>query len=122
MLNARILDGWMRAGVTFVDPRTTFVDASVLLAPDVEIGPGTQLTGSTVIETGARVGPGCVLRDTTVGKGAVLTHVVGVSARIGPGITVDPFTYLAPGTELPAGKPGRPRSGAGRAVRKEVQA
>jgi len=52
----------------------------------------------------------------------VLTHVVGVSARIGPGITVDPFTYLAPGTELPAGKPGRPRSGAGRAVRKEVQA
>jgi len=112
----------MRAGATIVDPLTTLIDVGVFLERDVEIGPGTQLTGSTVIETGARVGPGCVLRDTTVGKGAVLTHVVGVSARIGPGITVDPFTYLAPGTELPAGKPGRPRSGAGRAVRKEVQA
>jgi len=122
ILNARILDGWMRAGATIVDPLTTLIDVGVFLERDVEIGPGTQLTGSTVIETGARVGPGCVLRDTTVGKGAVLTHVVGVSARIGPGITVDPFTYLAPGTELPAGKPGRPRSGAGRAVRKEVQA
>ena len=122
ILNARILDRWMRAGATIVDPLTTLIDVGVFLERDVEIGPGTQLTGSTVIETGARVGPGCVLRDTTVGKGAVLTHVVGVSARIGPGITVDPFTYLAPGTELPAGKPGRPRSGAGRAVRKEVQA
>ena len=122
ILTARILDRWMRAGATIVDPLTTLIDVGVFLERDVEIGPGTQLTGSTVIETGARVGPGCVLRDTTVGKGAVLTHVVGVSARIGPGITVDPFTYLAPGTELPAGKPGRPRSGAGRAVRKEVQA
>ena len=52
----------------------------------------------------------------------MLTHVVGVSAKVGPGVTVAPFTYLAPGTELPAGKPGRPRSGAGRAARKEAQA
>jgi bifunctional UDP-N-acetylglucosamine pyrophosphorylase/glucosamine-1-phosphate N-acetyltransferase len=122
ILNARILDGWMRAGATIVDPLTTLIDTGVILERDVEIGPGTQLTGSTVIETGAQVGPGCVLRDTAVGQGAVLTHVVGVSARVGPGITVDPFTYLAPGTELPAGKPWRPRSGAGRAARKEVQA
>jgi bifunctional UDP-N-acetylglucosamine pyrophosphorylase / glucosamine-1-phosphate N-acetyltransferase len=122
VLNARILDGWMRAGATIVDPLTTLIDTGVILGRDVEIGPGTQLTGSTVIETGAQVGPGCVLRDTAVGRGAVLTHVVGVSARVGPGITVDPFTYLAPGTELPAGKPGRPRGGAGRAVRKEVRA
>ena len=121
-LNARILDGWMRAGATIVDPLTTLIDTGVILEPDAEIGPGTQLTGSTVIEAGARVGPGCVLRDTAVGRGAVLTHVVGVSARVGPGVTVDPFTYLAPGTELQAGEPGRPRSGAGLPPRKEAQA
>src|SRR5689334_13470450 len=122
ILNARILDGWMRAGVTIIDPLTTLIDAGVILEPDVEIGPGTQLAGSTVVETGACVGPGCVLRDTAVGKGAALTHVVGVSASVGAGVTVDPFTYLAPGTGLPAGKPGRSRSGAGRPARKEAQA
>jgi bifunctional UDP-N-acetylglucosamine pyrophosphorylase / glucosamine-1-phosphate N-acetyltransferase len=123
ILNARILEAWMRAGVTIVDPLTTLIDTGVILEPDVEIGPGTQLSGATVVETGAHVGPGCTLRDTAVGKGAVLTHVVGVSARVGPGVTVDPFTYLAPGTELPAAKPGRrPRSGAGSAARKEAQA
>lgn len=123
ILNARILEAWMRAGATIVDPQTTLIDTGVILEPDVEIGPGTQLTGSTVVETGAHVGPGCMLRDTTIGKGAVLTHVAGVSARVGPGVTVDPFTYLAPGTELLAGKPRRrPRTGAGGAARKEAQA
>jgi bifunctional UDP-N-acetylglucosamine pyrophosphorylase/glucosamine-1-phosphate N-acetyltransferase len=122
ILNARILDGWMRAGVTIIDPPTTLIDAGVILEPDVEIGPGTQLTGSTVVETAAYVGPGCVLRDTAVGKGATLTYVVGESASVGAGVTVEPFTYLAPGTGLPATKPGRSRSGAGRPARKEGQA
>ena len=122
ILNARILDGWMRAGATIVDPLTTLIDSGVVLERDAEIGPGTQLIGSTVVEAGAHVGPGCVLRDTAVGKGATLTHVVGVSARVGPGITVDPFTYLAPGTELPPSKPGRPRGGAGGPTRKELPA
>ena len=113
ILNARVLDGWMRAGVTFVDPPTTFLDVSVVLGQDVEIGPGTQLAGGTVIGPGAHVGPGCLLRDTVVGAGAMLSHVVGVSARIGPGVTVEPFTYLPPGTELPGNGPGRKRSDAG---------
>ncbi len=113
ILNARILDGWMRAGATIVDPLTTFIDAGVVLGQDVEIGPGTQLTGGTVVEAGAHVGPGCLLRDTVVGQGAALCHVVGVSAKVGPGVTVEPFTYLPPGTELPGRRPGRQRSGAG---------
>ena len=112
-LNARILDGWMRAGVTVIDPPTTFIDATVILGQDVEIGPGTQLAGGTVVEAGAQVGPGCLLRDTVVGKGATLSHVVGISARIGPGVTVEPFTYLPPGTELPGEGRGRKWSDAG---------
>src|SRR5215470_2166266 len=112
ILNARVLDGWMRAGVTVIDPPTTFIDTGVLLGQDVEIGPGTQLAGGTVIGPGAHVGPGCLLRDTVVGKDATLSHVVGMSARIGPGVTVEPFTYLPPGTELPGTGPGRKRSDA----------
>jgi bifunctional UDP-N-acetylglucosamine pyrophosphorylase/glucosamine-1-phosphate N-acetyltransferase len=113
ILNARILDRWMRAGATIVDPLTTFIDTGVVLGQDVEIGPGTQLAGGTVVETGAHVGPGCLLRDTVVGQGATLSHVVGMSASIGPGVTVEPFTYLPPGTELPGKGPGRKRSDAG---------
>jgi bifunctional UDP-N-acetylglucosamine pyrophosphorylase/glucosamine-1-phosphate N-acetyltransferase len=116
LLNARVLDGWMRAGVTIVDPLSTFIDTGVVLAADVVIGPGTQLEGATVIGAGARVGPGCLVRDSTVGPGASLTHAVCVSARVGPGATVPPFTYLAPGTAHGAPVPvaGQHHNGGGK--------
>jgi bifunctional UDP-N-acetylglucosamine pyrophosphorylase / glucosamine-1-phosphate N-acetyltransferase len=121
ILNARILDGWMRAGVTIVDPLSTFIDAGVVLAADVEIGPGSQLEGATVVETGARVGPGCLLRDTSVGQDATVMHAVCVSAVIGPGAAVGPFTHLPPGTRIGARPPGRSGTGQGRPSRKGVQ-
>ena len=108
ILNARILDGWMRAGVTIIDPLTTLIDVGVVLAEDVEIGPGSQLEGTTVVETGARVGPGCLLRDTTVGRGATVTHAVCVSAEISPGAVAGPFTYLPPGSRADDRVTGRP--------------
>jgi len=113
ILNARILDGWMRAGVTVVDPATTFIDVDVILARDVEIGPGTHLKGSCVVETGAHVGPGCLLRDTRVGQGATLTHAVCVSAEVGPGATVRPFTYLPPGSRPDSQESAQPDRGGG---------
>ena len=70
-LNDRILDGWMRAGVTIIDPASTWIDVTVTIGQDAEIGPQTQLQGATVIGEGARVGPGCLLEDTTVGEDAV---------------------------------------------------
>lgn len=103
ILNARLVDEWMRAGVTIVDPSSTSIDADVVLAPDVSIGPGTQLEGTTVIEAGARIGPGCLLRDTTVGRGATVTHAVCERAVIAPGATVEPFTHLPPGTRFGPG-------------------
>jgi len=99
-LNDRILDHWMRAGVTVVDPASTWVDVTVTIGQDAEIGPQTQLTGATAIADGARVGPGCVLADTTVGADAVLLHAVCQQAEIGPGATVGPYAYLRPGTRI----------------------
>ena len=83
--NDRLLEHWMRAGVTIVDPATTWLDADVILEPDAEIGPSTQLEGRTAIASGARVGPGCVLRDTVVGAGATVINAVCDLAEIGPG-------------------------------------
>jgi bifunctional UDP-N-acetylglucosamine pyrophosphorylase/glucosamine-1-phosphate N-acetyltransferase len=103
LYNERLLDYWMRAGVTIIDPLTTWIDADVTLEPDAEIGPGTQLEGRTVIAARARIGPGCVLRDTTVAEDATVTHAVCHSARIGPGASVGPFAYLRPGTQLGPG-------------------
>jgi bifunctional UDP-N-acetylglucosamine pyrophosphorylase / glucosamine-1-phosphate N-acetyltransferase len=101
--NDRLLEQWMRSGVTFADPATTWIDADVRIGQDTEIGPGTQLQGGTVIGEDVRIGPGCQLRDTTVADGASVSHAVCVQAEIGPGATVGPYAYLRPGTRIGAG-------------------
>lgn len=104
VLNERVLGGWMRAGVTIHDPGSTWIDVGVLLEPDTEIGPGTQLEGQTQIAARARIGPGCLLRDTTVEAGATVIQSVCESAVIGPGASVGPFAHLVPGTRLAGGQ------------------
>ncbi len=99
-LNDRVLEAHMRAGVTIIDPASTWIDVGVTAEPDAEIHPGTQLHGTTHLGEGARVGPGCTLTDTTVGEGATVVNAVCVEAEIGPEASVGPYAYLRPGTKL----------------------
>jgi bifunctional UDP-N-acetylglucosamine pyrophosphorylase / glucosamine-1-phosphate N-acetyltransferase len=97
VLNERLLQDWMRDGVTIADPASTWIDVDVKLEPGVYIGPSTQLEGGTTVAAGARVGPGCLLRDTTVGDGATVINSVCESAVVGAGVTVGPFAHLSGG-------------------------
>jgi len=107
LLNDRILLGWMRAGVTVVDPATTWIDVDVTLEADALVHPNTQLHGRTHVARGAEVGPNTTLRDTRVDEGATVISTYAVGAEIGPAATVGPFTYLRPGTMLgPKAKAG----------------
>jgi bifunctional UDP-N-acetylglucosamine pyrophosphorylase/glucosamine-1-phosphate N-acetyltransferase len=83
-LRARVNREHMLAGVTIVDPLTTWIDPDVELEPDSTIHPFTILRGRTRVGAGAEVGP----------------HAVAVDAEIGPGVKVGPFCYLRPGTKL----------------------
>jgi bifunctional UDP-N-acetylglucosamine pyrophosphorylase/glucosamine-1-phosphate N-acetyltransferase len=97
VLNERLLGDWMRSGVTIVDPASTWIDVGVVLEPGVHIDPNTQLEGNTTVATRARIGPGCLLRDTTVADGATVVNSVCESAVIGAGVTVGPFAHLSGG-------------------------
>jgi bifunctional UDP-N-acetylglucosamine pyrophosphorylase/glucosamine-1-phosphate N-acetyltransferase len=101
--NRRILDRWMREGVTIIDPDTTWIDVDVRLEQDVTILPGVQLLGATVVAEDAVVGPDSTLKDVEVGAGAHVVRTHGELAVIGAKANVGPFTYLRPGTELGAG-------------------
>ncbi|MCT2593022.1 bifunctional UDP-N-acetylglucosamine diphosphorylase/glucosamine-1-phosphate N-acetyltransferase GlmU [Streptomyces sp. N2-109] len=100
LLNARLLEQAMLAGVTVMDPASTWVDASVTFEADAVVLPGSQLLGATHVAAGAEVGPHSRLLDTVVGEGAVVSNTVAEGAEVGPGASVGPFTYLRPGTRL----------------------
>jgi bifunctional UDP-N-acetylglucosamine pyrophosphorylase / glucosamine-1-phosphate N-acetyltransferase len=101
--NRRLLDAHMRAGVTVVDPATTWIDADVHLAPDVTLHPSVYLHGATAVHDGATIGPDVTLIDTSVGEGTQVSRAVCNSATIGADCEVGPFAYLRPGARLAAG-------------------
>jgi bifunctional UDP-N-acetylglucosamine pyrophosphorylase / glucosamine-1-phosphate N-acetyltransferase len=83
-LRDRINERHMLAGVTIVDPESTWISADVELEPDVVVHPFTVLRGRTTIAAGTEIGP----------------HVVAIDAQIGERVVIGPFCYLRPGTVL----------------------
>ncbi|MBH0131141.1 bifunctional UDP-N-acetylglucosamine diphosphorylase/glucosamine-1-phosphate N-acetyltransferase GlmU [Salinibacterium sp. NK8237] len=102
-MNELIVQKWQRAGVTIEDPATTWIDADVTLNPDVEILPGTQLKGATLVQSGAIIGPDTTLVDCEVGENAVVKRTDATLSVIGANASVGPFAYLRPNTKLGVG-------------------
>lgn len=102
LLNARLLERAMLAGVTIVDPASTLVDVTVTFGQDAIVHPGTQLLGTTHVAERAEVGPNTRLKDTHVGAGARVDNTVADTAVVGESASVGPFAYLRPGTNLGA--------------------
>ncbi len=98
--NDRLLQAHMLAGVTVVDPPTTWIDAAVRLEADATLLPGVQLHGATSIATEAVIGPDTTLTDTTVGARSRVERTVAREAVIGADVTIGPYVYLRPGTVL----------------------
>jgi bifunctional UDP-N-acetylglucosamine pyrophosphorylase / glucosamine-1-phosphate N-acetyltransferase len=96
----RLLEAHMLAGVTVVDPGSTWIDAGVEIAADARIEPGTSLRGATAIGKGAVVGPLSTLIDSSVGAGSQVLHSYLVECEVRAGCSVGPFAYLRPGALL----------------------
>jgi bifunctional UDP-N-acetylglucosamine pyrophosphorylase/glucosamine-1-phosphate N-acetyltransferase len=101
-LRRRTNDRWQRLGVTMLDPERTYIDATVRLAADVTLFPGTLLQGRCTVGAGAELGPDTRLVDCTVGARAVVEHSVGRDAVIGDDAVVGPFAVLEPGSLVPS--------------------
>ncbi|MGA4508038.1 bifunctional UDP-N-acetylglucosamine diphosphorylase/glucosamine-1-phosphate N-acetyltransferase GlmU [Propionibacteriaceae bacterium G1746] len=99
-MNRRIVEKWMRAGVTVFDPVTTWIESEVDLARDVTVLPNTHLQGATSIAEGATIGPDTSLRDVEVGEGATVVRTHGELAVVGAGAVVGPWAHLRPGAQI----------------------
>ncbi|WP_327680129.1 bifunctional UDP-N-acetylglucosamine diphosphorylase/glucosamine-1-phosphate N-acetyltransferase GlmU [Kitasatospora sp. NBC_00458] len=100
LLNDRLLERAMRAGVTVVDPATTWFDVQVSYEPDAVVLPNTQLQGATHLGEGSEVGPNSTIKDTRIGAGARVTNTTADGAEIGDFAAAGPYAYLRPGARL----------------------
>ncbi|MBD0270021.1 MAG: bifunctional UDP-N-acetylglucosamine diphosphorylase/glucosamine-1-phosphate N-acetyltransferase GlmU [Cyanobacteria bacterium Co-bin8] len=94
ILQDRIKDQWMAAGVTLIDPDSITIDTTVHIEPDVIIEPQTHLRGDTTIGTGSRIGPGSLIEDSQIGANVTVAFSVISDSVIQDGARVGPYAHL----------------------------
>jgi bifunctional UDP-N-acetylglucosamine pyrophosphorylase / glucosamine-1-phosphate N-acetyltransferase len=99
----RIIEAHALAGVTFLQPETTRVEAGVTIGEDTTVGPGVSLLGETSVGGGSEIGPHTTLQDSRVGDGAIVRQAYVVESEIHDGALIGPFAYLRPGSIVRAG-------------------
>ncbi len=98
-----INDHWMSEGVTILDPSSTWIDPEVRLNTDVTVLPGTMLKGNTTIGTGSIIGPGVIVRNSTIGTDSTVQYGVLANSTVGNGVSVGPYFSLREGSVLKDG-------------------
>ncbi|BAZ14153.1 UDP-N-acetylglucosamine pyrophosphorylase [Calothrix sp. NIES-4071] len=94
ILQNRIKNQWMAAGVTLVDPSSITIDETVKIHPDVIIEAQTHLRGSTVIHTGCTIGPGSLIESSQIGENVTVQFSVITDSSVAAGARIGPYTHL----------------------------
>jgi len=94
ILQTRVKEKWMAAGVTLIDPTSITIDDTVELQSDVIIEPQTHLRGNTVIQTGCRIGPGSLIENSQLGENVTVMYSVVTDSTVQENSRIGPYAHL----------------------------
>ncbi|NEP14690.1 MAG: bifunctional UDP-N-acetylglucosamine diphosphorylase/glucosamine-1-phosphate N-acetyltransferase GlmU [Symploca sp. SIO2C1] len=94
ILQTRVKDTWMKAGVTLINPDSITIDDTVELQPDVIIEPQTHLRGKTKIGSGTRVGPGSLIENSQLGEKVTVLYSVVSDSVVKDNTRIGPYAHL----------------------------
>jgi bifunctional UDP-N-acetylglucosamine pyrophosphorylase/glucosamine-1-phosphate N-acetyltransferase len=103
-LRLRKIKALSDAGVTILDPRSTWIDLGVEIGPDTVVYPCVTIEGATRIGPGSLIHPSAHLVNAALGRNVqVLTGGVVKDSRLGDGVSVGPYCHLRAGTVIREG-------------------
>ncbi|WP_414530610.1 bifunctional UDP-N-acetylglucosamine diphosphorylase/glucosamine-1-phosphate N-acetyltransferase GlmU [Nodularia chucula] len=94
ILQKRVKEKWMMAGVTLIDPHSITIDDTVELQPDVIIQPQTHLRGNTTIQTGSCIGPGSLIENSQLGENVTVQYSVVTDSIVQRDSRIGPYAHL----------------------------
>ncbi len=98
VIRRRIRDRWLEAGVTMIDPRSTWIDTGAAIGKDTTLYPNVMIEGSTVLGEDCVVHSGCRITNCVVGRGVeILDHSILRDSQVEDGAVLGPFVHLRPG-------------------------
>jgi bifunctional UDP-N-acetylglucosamine pyrophosphorylase/glucosamine-1-phosphate N-acetyltransferase len=102
VLRRQACERHMAAGVTIVDPGSTFIGPQVEIAPDARIEPFSVLSGATRVARDAVIGPYAQVRDSSVGERSSVWASVLEESIVAEDVQIGPYSHLRPGSEVGA--------------------
>ncbi len=96
----RIRRRHMLAGVTIVDPPSTFIDAGVMIGGDTTIEPNTHLRGASSIGANCTIGPGTMIQGSTIGDECKIRSSTVEESTVEAHVDIGPYSHLRPGSHL----------------------
>jgi bifunctional UDP-N-acetylglucosamine pyrophosphorylase/glucosamine-1-phosphate N-acetyltransferase len=103
VLRRRINEAWMLAGVTLIDPVSTYIEPDVTIGGDTVIWPGTYLRAATRIGPSCELGPNSIIVNTRIGESCKVMWSVLENAVLEDRVHVGPFAHLRTGAYLADG-------------------
>lgn len=100
VMRRRILERLMDAGVTIIDPGTTYVHATVKVGHDTIIQPQSYLEGQTTVGARCMIGPQTRLVDATLGDAVTVVSSTVTQSAVGEGTRIGPYSHLRPGSRV----------------------
>ncbi|HEX3452845.1 MAG TPA: bifunctional UDP-N-acetylglucosamine diphosphorylase/glucosamine-1-phosphate N-acetyltransferase GlmU [Solirubrobacteraceae bacterium] len=94
LINRRLCEAHMLAGVTIADPATTYLEPGLEIGRDATILPNTTICGATRIGEATVVGPNTRIHDATIGARCEVRESVVVSSRLADDVSIGPFAHL----------------------------
>jgi bifunctional UDP-N-acetylglucosamine pyrophosphorylase/glucosamine-1-phosphate N-acetyltransferase len=102
-LRQRINRQWMLAGVTIIDPLSTYIEPTVRIGRDTVIWPNTYLHGATQVGEACALGPNTQVSDTQIGDRCKVSFSVLEKALLEDEVDIGPFAHLRSGAHLAQG-------------------
>ena len=101
MLKTATCNALVAAGVTLLDPATTFVDDTVTIGAGTVLHPGVTLEGKTAIGANCRVRSWVRITDSTIGDNVLINdNCIIVESRVDAGARVGPFAHIRPASHV----------------------
>jgi bifunctional UDP-N-acetylglucosamine pyrophosphorylase / glucosamine-1-phosphate N-acetyltransferase len=103
ILRRRINETWMLAGVTIIDPTTTYIEPGVTIGRDTTLLPSTFLQGETSIGEYCLLGPNTIINNTRIGNNCKVLASVVEKAILEDNVDIGPYGHLRKGSHLAEG-------------------
>lgn len=100
ILNRRLCELHMRAGVTIVDPATTYLEPDLTIGSDTTIYPNSSIGGETTIGTGVKLGPNIRIANARIGDRGTISESVVLDSQVGPHVSIGPYAHLRGGNSV----------------------